>query len=57
MNTIDLDKDDIPFGWQLVTLTPAEMGQLCEAADRGDIEEADRIVGQAYKRLFGEFKQ
>lgn len=46
------DQCNIPFGWELVQLTREELDEMCDAADDGDIEQAQKIVEGAYARLF-----
>ena len=46
------DDEGIPFGWERITLTEDELDEMCEAADQGDIEAAELIVEQAYRRLY-----
>ena len=45
---------EIPLGWEMVTFTEAELDAMCDAADVGDIETAERVVDGAYARLLGE---
>jgi hypothetical protein len=39
-----------PYGWDIGVMTDAERNQMLDAADKGDIEAATRIVDAAYKR-------
>jgi hypothetical protein len=47
-----VDDDGIPYGWEDVRLTEEELDAMCDALDRGDEEEAERVVEGAYDRLF-----
>lgn len=40
--------------WDRVKLTDYERNAMIEAIERGDIDEADQIVDDAYERLFDE---
>lgn len=43
------------IGWEDISLTPAEMDEMIERADAGDIEGASAVVDRAAARLFGEW--
>lgn len=49
---VDVDADGIPFGWEQVRLTAAELDALVEAAEAGDEDTANAVVAGAYARLF-----
>ena len=50
----EITENEIPVGWELVSLLPSEISAMCDAADIGDIENAEIIIEDAYSRLFGE---
>ncbi len=41
----------MPVGWESVSLTEEEMDAMIAAADAGDLDLAERIVGGAYAAL------
>jgi uncharacterized protein YbdZ (MbtH family) len=44
--------ENIPMGWELVSMAPSEIEALCDYIDAGNVELASEIVDEAYERLF-----
>lgn len=53
MNQEFTDEFYVEF-WQDVKMTEAELNAMCDAADAGDMETAEKIVDAAWNRVFGE---
>lgn len=50
-----VDEDGVPFGWEGAldeVLGGPDAEAFFDAADRGDMEEVDRIVEAAYERAY-----
>jgi hypothetical protein len=40
------------FGWDMLSMTNAEIDEMCDAIDRGDDEGAEAAIAKAEERLF-----
>lgn len=52
--SVIIDDEGRAVGWEDVHLTELELDLMCEALDLGDQESAERIVSQAYDRLYSQ---